>query len=480
MAGDFAPTPDARPPEPAPSLHAFFADVRVLWLASFGSYCLGLDQLLPIHAVACLDSGLDLERLQARTGTRFLSVERPGLRRRNWLGRDVEAIFEERGVDLSALLTSSGKPWLVLSGIASPGVEQLCQGPGCSWIGPSARVTRSVGHKAWLDQALGRAELPRLTRRWLRLDDTSWPALRQTCGARCVVQTAHGNAGQGTRLLTCEADFVAASAALAGARVSLSRWLGDLSLNINAAVVAGQALVGFPSVQLVGEPALAAPWGGYGGNDYSAACGLGGALLQDVQEQTVRLGSQLAAHGFEGLYGLDFVVAQEDGRAYAVDLNPRWQGSTALACQAAVADGRLPLAVAVLACQAGRLEPADVLALRDSFRRPLQGAQLSLRVPAGPDRTLTRTARPGSYAFEPQACQLSDADRLAEVPSAAWLLQMGIPREGTVLEGGAWLARLSRRAAVAGSDGRLLSEACAVVHETYRLFGLEDAFGRAT
>ncbi len=453
-------------------LHGLFADVRVLWLAFFGSSCLGLDQLVPIEAVACLDAGVDYEQYTAQTGTRFLSAERLGVQRHDWLGCSADAGFEQRAPALRQLLTSPGKPWLVLSGHASPAVEILCAELGCAWAGPSATTTQQLEHKAALDRALRAARLPRIPRRWLSLADTSWPQLSSELGAPCVLQTACSSAGRGTRLLRSAEDFAHAQRSLANEQVSAAPLIGRLALNINAAVVAGQPLVGFPNLQLVGESALACPWGGYAGNDFSAAAQLDAGLLHELQEQTARLGSQLASEGFDGLFGLDFVIAEADGRPYAIDLNPRWQGSTALACQAELWAGRTPLAAIVLAWQAGRLAASEVFRLAGGSRQALHGAQMQLRVPDAPTVPAAKAVEPGLYRFGPQARLLGKAARLGQLASDQWLLQKGIPRAGTTLVPGAWLARLSRSSAVVDAQGQLLADARQAASEVYRLFGL--------
>jgi hypothetical protein len=240
--------------------------------------------------------------------------------------------------------------------------------------------------------------------------------------------------------------------------------LGATSLNINAAVFGAAVGVGWPSVQLAGVPGLGAEWGGYCGNDYAATAELEAALVADVQAQTARLGEWLQARGFQGLFGLDFVVESASGRAVAVDLNPRWQGSTALSVQAELDAGRLPLAAALFAAQAGLLGPAEWASLATGFGAPLRAAQLNPRAPADAPFRVASGARPGAWSEvtpddgartgSAAVAWRGPARRLDELrDDAGWLLTCGLPRPGVSVEPGAWMGRVQSRRAAVSADG---------------------------
>lgn len=451
-----------------------FSSSRILWQCFFGSYCVGLDRLLPVTLVSCLDEGGDFDLIRDQCGIQFVSLEQPGVRRFNWIGSGIEVVTEKRCEEIETQLGASPRDrWLVTSTPASEKLEAYCRENGYRYVGTPARTASRFKHKQRLYEALEVLDLPRPAGRWLRLRGRGFQELRSEFSARFVVQRALGAAGSGTFLVSDESGLESAAAAVGDESIYVAPFLGGFSLNVNAIVVEGRAYPGFPNVQLSGVEQLSAPWGGYCGNDYTAASQLEGSLIRDVQAQTERIGEWLAREGFDGLYGLDFVINEDDGRAYGVDLNPRWQGSTVLSIQAELAAGRLPMAIAEFAWRCGVLERSSVEDQSEAFRRPIEGAQMCLRMPARPGHTVGDAVSPGLYR---SGRFLRPALRFEEFEQAGdWILTGGVPRQGTLVEPGAWLVRIYSKDRVVGDSSSALSGwASNVAVAAYRMFGVSE------
>jgi hypothetical protein len=443
------------------AFRSLFAGRRILWQCFFGAYCVGLDLLLPIELVRSLDDGSDLDLIRDRCGIHFATVEHANNegRRRNWIGASIDVGFEQcRAAVEDRLRAHRRDSWWLTSSPSSGRLAAYCREHGYGYVGPSLESQQRFQAKSCLLEICHDLRLPRVKGEWCSLQHTTHAELARHLGQPLVLQTARGAAGSGTRLVRSEADLRHVAPFFGDEPVLVSSYLGPVSLNINAAVIGGEPFVGPPSVQLAGLDALGAPWGGYCGNDYSAATGLDRTLIAAVQDQTDRIGWWMAARGFEGLYGLDFVVSEQDGRAYAVDLNPRWQGSTALSIQAELARGRLPLAAAEFACRARVISPADVKMHADDFRRPLTGAQMCLRAPRDRRLRVAGDPRPGVYESAAKPRFVTSGFRLADCAGDdQWLVTCGVPRTGTQVEPGAWLARIYTDRPVVGPDSATLS-----------------------
>ena len=455
-----------------------FGGRRVFFQAFFGGYALGLDRVCPIEAVACMDDGADFDLPGGIGRHQVCSVEAGSGRRRNWIGVPIGAIADARVAAMAAVLSRDPASWLVTSQPTCDRLQALCRELGCRYVGTDARVAAGLAHKARLFECLEALQLPRVPGRWLGRARPAWSEVSAEWGRDLVIQRPEGYAGIGTARARDAHGWAAALARLGDGELWVAPHLGALSLNINAAVVGGVAVAGFPSVQVTGLAELGAGWGGYGGNDFSAATALDRELVEDVQEQTARVAGWMGALGFEGLCGLDFVVDPASGRAVAVDLNPRWQGSTALATQAELADGRLPLAAAGLAAQAGLLDASELGARADVFRAPLRGSQLNLRAVLAAPTATVRGARPGArpsgsrsgdVAVRPASC-------LDELRDDEHLLTGGVPRPGVIVEPGAWIGRIvSRRAALEPDGLRLRPWARAALDDYLSELGLPVA-----
>jgi len=212
-----------------------------------------------------------------------------------------------------------------------------------------------------------------------------------------VVQLPEGAGGNGTVFVRSEADFIAAGVRFGEALLWVAPFLGDVSVNINAIATSSRAVTGYPSLQLTGLDELGAGHGGYCGNDFAATRLLPAETIEEVRGQTIRVGRWLSGLGYRGLYGLDFVLEAETGGAYAVDLNPRWQGSTLLSPQAELEAGRLPLAVAELAYKTGAFGETELLGHEDEFRTRITCSQMVLHSRAPVWTGVTGEVLPGVY-----------------------------------------------------------------------------------
>jgi ATP-grasp domain-containing protein len=463
-------------PSDLTSFRDLFTGRRILWQLFFGAYCVGLDQLLPIRWVNCLDEGSDFDLISDQCDIRFRTVERPHQRRHNWIGSGIDVAFESSRDEIESILRRHPKhEWQITSSPACEPLETFCRENGYRYVGASARIASYFAPKRRLQEALHATGLPQTEGRWLQPGTRTLSEFQSEFGARFVLQAALGAAGSGTFLVRNDDDLQAAAARLGDVSVYVAPYLGGVSLNINAAVVGGLALTGYPNVQLSGVDQLATPWGGYCGNDYAAAGRLDKAVILEVQSQTDRIGKWLASHGFEGLYGLDFVISEYDGRAYAVDLNPRWQGSTSLSIQLELADGRLPLAAAEFAYRSGLIDRDTVESHREEFGQPLEGAQMCLRAPGTAAHVVEKPVRAGVYRSGAGTSFSESTVRFpGEVRDDEWLMVGGVPREGTVVDPGSWLVRISTKEAVAGrTSSELTPRASIIAASAYREFGID-------
>lgn len=469
-------------PEVLSSYRDLFRGRHILWQFFFGAYCVGLDRLLPIRFVTCLDEGSDFDLIRQECGVELCSVEQPGRRRVNWIGAGIDRAFEScRGRMDPPLREHPREEWWVTSSPACEQLETFCLENGYRYAGIPSREVARFKPKQRLHEALRDLDLPRAEGLWFRPGSRTLAELQAALGARFVLQAALGAAGSGTFLIGGEADLRAASAKLGDASVYAAPYLGGLSLNINAAVVGGHAFAGCPNVQLSGAGALRTPWGGYCGNDYAAAARLDKSILSDVRLQTERIGLWLSSQGFEGLYGLDYIIREEDGRAYAVDLNPRWQGSTNLSIQMEMAGGRLPLAAAEFAYRCGLMHHETLERHRDEFSLPLEGAQMCLRAPRAGAPAVPRPVQAGVYRLEAGASFSRGGVRFSDMMrDDEWLMVGGVPRQGTRVDPGSLLVRVcTRRAVVGASSSQLSSWASTVASSVYGMFGLDAAGGLA-
>ncbi|MCW5978522.1 MAG: hypothetical protein KIT09_10615 [Bryobacteraceae bacterium] len=456
------------------SFRQVFHRLRLLWQTRLGGYCLGLDEFAPISVVPTLDDGDDLDAMERETGISFCSLERKRGHREelddSGTGLLPHAVEEEV---TAAIARNPGGPWAAVSPYPSRSLESFAAAAGmpCHCLDWDAFWWFSS--KRNLVSGLAELGLPRLPGRWLNLRGTRYSELRSEFGGRLVAQLDLGAAGSGTAIIESEPQHAAAVERFGESQVWVTPYAGALSFNLNAIAMPAGTVAGYPSVQVVGQQALHSVRGGHGGNDFTATASVGQTIVDAIREQTVRIGAWMASRGYRGLFGLDFVVDESTGAPCAVDLNPRWQGSTALEAQAARRQNRIPLAAVEVAFQLGLLNEAEVLRMSDSFFEPLQGAQVFPRSPASRRTRAGRALSTGIYSSDMR--YLRPGLRLHELCSPGELLITGgVPRLGRPMHAGSKLLRLSGLGpAIDPHSGRLLPPLADTVSRLYNQLALE-------
>lgn len=111
-----------------------------------------------------------------------------------------------------------------------------------------------------------------------------------------------------------------------------------------------------PSLQLIGVGHCTGRPFGYCGNDFGAVAQLDDSALSQLEEMGKAVGAWLNSERYVGVFGLD--ALWRDGKVYFTEVNPRFQGSSALSAEIAAALDLPDLFLEHLAAGLG-LTPAD-------------------------------------------------------------------------------------------------------------------------
>jgi hypothetical protein len=113
--------------------------------------------------------------------------------------------------------------------------------------------------------------------------------------------------------------------------ISVSPYLEpSIPLNVNACVFQdGSVSLHGPSLQLIGIRSCTNLVLGYCGNDFSRIRNLDVAILNELEEMTIKVGKWLAGMGYLGVFGVDAI--EYKGHVYFAEINPRFQNSSVIA-----------------------------------------------------------------------------------------------------------------------------------------------------
>jgi hypothetical protein len=424
-----------------------FGSMRVLWQCRAGHSCLGACPTIPIRIVTCVDDSITHDLIEEREGIRFFSLEAKAGERHEGSDSAIDRIVPAFEAELEGSLRecserSSEQRWVFLASISSRTLSEFAARMGHILISNPPNLCHWLTSKQNLFRKLADLNLPRIPGRWTKLSEARYSELARELGATFVAQLSHGTSGSGTAFINSETEYARAAERFGYGPVWVAPDLGGLSVNINAIAMSEGVLVSYPSVQLVGLQMLQSGPGMYCGNDYVATADISSSIISSVVQQTAVIGRCIASLGFRGLFGLDFVIDLSSSKAYAVDLNPRWQGSTAPLTLAESKTGRFPLVAAGLACGLGLIGESELLRRRDDFLQPVKASHISLRAADSRWSEITAALPPGVYSCD--ASFLRPGLRFEDLENTEEVLVTGsVPRKGALMARKAHVLRVS-------------------------------------
>lgn len=190
-----------------------------------------------------------------------------------------------------------------------------------------AAIAGAIENKLNLGEIAGLAEIPIAPQGKVRAGDDSFEQLAARFGAPFVAQSPRGFAGKRTFRVQNSEDWAAVSAELIGRPMKIASWANGRPGTSNAVVDhLGAVMVSAPILQLTGDPDLTPHSLGSCGNDFTWRPG---PHPEDRPAQMAEaLGPVLAARGFRGHFGIDWVW---DGtKCTLIEINARLTASFGL------------------------------------------------------------------------------------------------------------------------------------------------------
>ncbi|MYA96944.1 MAG: ATP-grasp domain-containing protein [Nitrospinae bacterium] len=221
------------------------------------------------------------------------------------------------------------------------------------------------------------------------------------------------------------------------APVIVSTFLSGPAVGTAGLIYDGKPWMSHPSVMFTGIPGCSMHRFDYAGSDYAAYRLVSEESRRKIEEFTLKIGEWIAEAGYRGIYGVDFIVHEDE--PYALELNPRVLGTTQLMTELEEIHGSAP--TTTFWHLAEFLKPGAALdAHRDlpaELSRPdLSGFQLLIRNTSPSRVRIGHSLEPGIYAiqngrpeFIRRGYRLSDVQDENEA-----LVTCSPPAKGTIVE----------------------------------------------
>jgi len=348
------------------------------WVGQRGVDAYGVLDFIPVDTVFCCDFGEDYPKHWNRES--LFSVEEEIGRRENWGNRDLEKLW--KGPTRKRIETYIGKQKAPVNTICYRSLEVLEQDSRFRVLAPPLVLKDMFDDKLrQLDIFAGLGvKTPRT--HVCCMDDTTFAQASDGLNGPFVVQPPVGSSGENTYFVTKEVDFESTRAALGpGRRVKLSKYIPVPSLNGHGVVLKTSnglhCLAVCPSVQIVGTHGCTHRAETYCGNDFSAAKRVPQSVREEICTIMEKVGLYMGSKGFLGVFGMDFLLSDE--QVLAMEINPRFQGSTMLLSLLQADRGEIPIAALHAMQFMGLVKefPLKLLEqLKKMYRTPYTGAHL--------------------------------------------------------------------------------------------------------
>ncbi|MFC1489136.1 ATP-grasp domain-containing protein [Thermodesulfobacteriota bacterium] len=348
------------------------------WVGQRGIDAYTVLDFVPIDVVFCCDFSKDYSRLW--TNELLFSVEKDRGRRENWGNHDLEKLWE--GTTRKQIETYIDKLKSPINTVCYRSLSVLEKDRRFRVLAPSLALKDMFDDKLRQLELFSKLDVKTPATFVCRLGETTFAKTSDVLDGPFVVQPPVGSSGENTYFVNDEADFERARDTLGpDQRVKLSRYLPVPSLNGHCVVLKTsdglRSIAACPSVQVVGASGCTTRAEIYCGNDFSAARNVPKALREKTCTIMEKIGLYMGRKGFLGLFGMDFLLNGDE--ILALEINPRFQGSTMLLSLMQADRQEVPLAALHVMQFMGLIEefPQEFLdQLKQMYRTPYNGAHL--------------------------------------------------------------------------------------------------------
>lgn len=226
----------------------------------------------------------------------------------------------------------------------------------CEYAGMFHAHQSAFEHKPWVETSVGALGIDTVPWRYVA-DEHQLSVLEILNAGPVVLRRSRSSGGTGIVQVDSASGLRVPWDVGADGFLSAAPFLPGIPTNVSGVVWHDGVTLHCPSVQIVGAALLTRHPFGYCGNDFDAARDLDLQAVRSMEDASQKVGHWLRGHGYRGAFGIDFIV--DGSRTWFVELNPRLQGVTHLACQWAASTDRSCVMLEHLAASLGLDAPTS-------------------------------------------------------------------------------------------------------------------------
>ncbi len=425
------------------------------WVGQRGIDAFSVLDFLPVDAGFCCDFG---EAYAGIFGEESLfSVEKDRGRRENWGNKHLEMLWEPPTLKrIETYIDGVKGP---INTVCYRSLEVLEKDDRFRVLAPPLVLKDLFDDKLRQLELFSMLGVKTPTTFVCPLNETTFAKAVKIFDGPFVVQPPVGSSGENTYFVNHETDFDRVKDVLDPAQpVKISKYLPVPSLNGHCVVLKTReglrSIAACPSVQIVGTYGCTSRAEIYCGNDFSAAGRVPIALREEICTIMENVGLFMGREGFLGLFGMDFLLKGDE--VLALEINPRFQGSTMLLSLLQADRGEVPLAALHVMQFMGLIEEFTQDFLEQSkrmYRMPYKGAHLIVHSLKDKPYCIEHDMKAGIYTLVNNAIKrVRDGTTYREIKSPdEWCVLDNLPEIKTKIWQEARFAMIQTRESVLDS-----------------------------
>ncbi len=275
--------------------------------------------------------------------------------------------------------------------------------------------------------------------------------LRERFGGSFVLQDEESSGSKGTYVIHDQDEYVDAVRALKkyseGRTIVVSQFLKGENSSIQVCITKYGIFSGGIQRQLLDSKYLcnpklvgAAKWcGGEVGTTYPDI------VQHQAQEIATIVGSELASHGYKGIFGIDLIVTPKN-EVYAIEINARLTGYSHIISDLQLLENKVPFML-LHALELGnyKYEVTDLEALPSNSHYKKSVSLLIVNNPLSDDFTIRKYIRPGLYQYKDgKVSFVKDAYSLDALKGEDTMLIFSRHNAGSTVESGKRILKITK------------------------------------
>lgn len=409
---------------------------------------------MPVQMIACADYGDDVRHLE-RGGINIFSLEKYEGQRREWHHITEEIFQGEFGKQLKDNIRNLNREVNLICYHSSKYVEDFVDSnPSVNLLSVRIDLKESLDDKTVLPEALPKIGIKPITGEVSKMKQLTFEKLARKYGLPFVLQIPIGTAGSGTAFISRQAEFDSWYGKHENSKVKITRFVQGASVAINGVVYKDMVVYSQPNIQIVGQPECVTLNTNYCGSDFTITKTFKDSTFSKIYDYTGKIGRWLAAKGFKGMFGLDFIVTYDTEDVYVCEVNTRFTGENQFIADFQAIRNQVPLSFFHIASFLDINIPDEEIDKYNAALSPLVGSCITLHNREGVKVKVRGEMKPGIYTFEDGklnynrfGISLSDCRRDDEI-----CITNAVPDKGMLIDIDASILRIQTFKSVLNED----------------------------